>query len=174
MSKSNGKSFLKSFGLIMGTHIVLSLIPLIFLPVLNSGLNTTLKPARGAGEITILSIYFILFAAAYFLVGRVAGGSAQYERVKTGSILGRAVSSVLIGVLGLVVLFCVQVPGNMDAAGMVVFSLPQLMARRAIVEGIIGNVIFAAVMMVMPAVLIWIGFFSNGFDFKKKKRSGKK
>ena len=39
---------------------------------------------------------------------------------------------------------------------------------------IIGNVIFAAVMMVMPAVLIWIGFFSNGFVFKKKKRSGKK
>jgi len=164
--------FVKSYLLIMLTHAVLSVIPLLFLDTLTSGYNGSIKAPRSAGEVTFYATYIILFVAAYYIAGRVAFGRMPYERKRIGCVIGRIVSSLLISVSGVLVLYCVLLNGNAAEAWMVLFCMPQLIFARAITEK--TNEIFSTIAMFLPAVLIWIGFFANGFSFKKKKRSEKK
>lgn len=159
--------FVKSFFAIIGTHLAMCVLPLLLSPILNTNAKFTVKVPKSAGQIVVYALYFILFFAVYFVIGRVVGGKFPEARKNLNSVLARVAATVIIAAVGLYVYFGVIVPQNLDVGFWSIFAMPQLMVRRAIVDEVVGNKIFSTIAMLMPSLLVWIGYFSNGF--KKKK-----
>ncbi len=159
--------FIKSFFSIIGVHLGMCIVPFLLMPILNNDPKYTVDVPKSGGQVLVYAIYFIVFFAVYFWIGRVSGGKLPENRWHIGGVFARVLASVIIAGAGIGVYYGVIVPQNLDLGFFSVFAMPQLMAKKAITDEIIGNKIFSTIVMVVPAVLVWAGYFSNGF--KKKK-----
>lgn len=159
--------FVKSFFSIVGIHLAMCVVPFLLMPILNNDPRYTIDVPMSAGQILVYSIYFILFFGVYFWIGRTAGENPQEKRMSLSGTFARLLATALITVAGLYLYYGVIVPQRLDLGFMSFFGMPQLMVKKAITDEVIGNKTFSTIVMVMPAVLVWVGYISTGF--KKKK-----
>ena len=159
--------FLKSFFSIIGVHLLMCILPFFFVSVLNGDPKYTVDTAKSAGQIAVYAIYFILFFCAYFLVGRNVGGKILEERHHLAGIFARVLASLLIMSVGVFVYYYIIVPQRIEEGIWRIFAMPQLMIKRAISDDVVGNKIWSTIAMLLPGIVIWIGYASNGVKRKK-------
>ncbi|MDP4118179.1 MAG: hypothetical protein Q8873_03195 [Bacillota bacterium] len=158
--------FLKQFFVIIGMHIAMCVLPFFFVSLLNSDAKYTVHLPRSAGQIIIYILYFLIFIAVYFWLGK----SSKKETIS--QIAAVMASSIMIALFGIIIYFTVirQTDG---VSPIIFFALPQFMAERAFSDRTMQNRVISVIFMLMPFLLIWIGAAVDmgGFKmlFKKKK-----
>ena len=150
--------FLKSFFSIMGIHLAMCIVPFLLMPILSNDPRYTLNMPKSAGQIIGYALYFILFFAAYFWIGRTAGDKIPSNRLNVGGVVARILSTILIVAAGIYVYYGVIVPQDLGMSFMSFFAMPQLMIKKAITDEVIGNKIFSTVVITMPGILIFAGY----------------